>query len=196
MPGIKDGETIKNILDRHNVAIINNGQPTHFDSRTANFSNVDLTLCTPDLVLDLNYEISDDLHGSDHFPISIFVSSDASPLTQRRFILDRADWRKFEQLTHTDMEPSDDIDETVEQFNAIITNAAELSIPRTSGRPPKSPVPWWSAECELANSDRKRSLRQYQRSRSIADKILYHRARARFIKRRARKESWKRFLIQ
>ena len=71
--------------------------------------------------------------------------------------------------------------------------AALDSMPMSLVRVIPRRVPEWTQEIILANNERKRALRQYQRTRLVADKITCNRARTRaiLIKNRAQKESWK-----
>ena len=38
---------------------------------TGNYYAIDLSLCHPNIYLDFDWSVCDDLHGSDHFPILI-----------------------------------------------------------------------------------------------------------------------------
>ena len=87
------------------------------------------------------------------------------------------------------------VEEAVDEFNLCVIRAADISIPKSSAVAHLRRVPWWTRECSRANVERKRALRRYQRSRTIADKITYNRANAnaKLIKN-ARKASWQRFI--
>ena len=114
----------------------------------------------------------------------------------------KADWSKFQALTHVADYEDDSIDsmvdkiERVESFNTLLHSAALLSILRTTGSTRISPVPWWSREWENAIKAKKAALRGYQHTRSMVDKIEHKRARAyaRRIQRTSRKESWQKYI--
>ena len=74
----------------------------------------------------------------------------------------------------------------------MVCAAAKDRIPQTKGMPSRRPVPWWIEQCTIANRERKTALRRYQRTRLMVDKIAYSRARAkaRLVKRTAKKASW------
>ncbi|KAA0201988.1 hypothetical protein HAZT_HAZT007569, partial [Hyalella azteca] len=62
----------------------------------------------------------------------------------------------------------------------------------------KRPNPWWTPACTLANLERKRALRRFQRSGLVADKIAFSRARTRALARKVKKDdrstSWRRYV--
>ena len=158
---------------------------------------IDLTLCSPELTTELNWNIEEDLHGSDHWPIIITEVETVATSREPRFKFKRANWNLFEEHTCTanidDDVDNKSVDELVALFNSFIISAANLSIPKSSDKIPLKRVPWWNIECSTANFERKRALRRYQRSKTIFDKISYNRARANAarVKKIARRESWK-----
>jgi hypothetical protein len=111
--------------------------------------------------------------------------------------LERANWEVYEAMTQMDVsEEPQDVNELVEQFVTALRTAASIAIPMSRGGSPKHRVPWWTTECGVANAERKRALRRYQRSGEFADKIAYNRARARalHVKNEARKNSWCKYI--
>ena len=84
------------------------------------------------------------------------------------------------------------VDELVEHFNNHIRNAADASIPKSSGIPKPKRVPWWSTDCSEAVRRRKMAQRKYQRSLLVVDKIAFCRPRAvaRNVMKNAKRISW------
>ena len=108
----------------------------------------------------------------------------------------RADWSRFHRLTYI-AEISLLVDrlsvhELADYYSRHLLNAARLSIPLSSGTVGLKKVPLWNAQCASANAQRKHSLRKYQRSLLVADKVAYCRARAvaKRVKLEARRSSW------
>jgi len=66
----------------------------------------------------------------------------------------------------------------VEAFTKFVINAAEISIPQSSGHHKPNRVPWWSQEISLALKARKRAHRTYKSTHSQIDFIEYKKARA------------------
>ena len=62
--------------------ILNDGSSTYIHSATGSTSALDLSICGPSLVLDYEWNIHEDLCGSDHFPViltSNAVEEEAAP---------------------------------------------------------------------------------------------------------------------
>ena len=191
------GRIIENLLIQTDLCLMNTLAQTHFHVQTGTTSAIDLTFASPDLSPELQWSTIDDLYGSDHFPILTKSLMPAPHIAEPRYILRRADWSSFEALTAME-EPNIDasVEELKERFMTTIKTAASISIPRSKGGPVKHNVPWWNTDCELAKAERKRSLRRYQRTRLMIDKISYNRARAiaQMTNLLARKESWRKYV--
>ena len=196
----RGGHVIESILVNENLCLLNTGEATHITIQSGITSAIDLTLCSPALLPKLTWKVLDDTYGSDHFPI-IVEDEDNTPVVKTpHLIVKKADWAKFYHLTVVNMPPGDiqgrTVDELVEWFNDHVMQAASAAMPLSSSRVMPRRVPWWTDECTVVNNERKQALRRYQRTRLVADKISYNRARARAIvvKNRARRESWKAFV--
>jgi len=194
------GRVIETVLEQNNVIVLNSRLPTHYHIQSSTFSALDLMICSPDVCHDMEWDVHSDLCGSDHFP-TLLKTINNDPVTREpKYILERGNWKLFYVKTfiaNADTHISGgSIDECVQTFNEIIISAADAAIPKSSGRAPRFRVPWWSADCALVTSERKKLLRKYQRTKSVADRIHYNRARARakLIQCEARKTSWKSYV--
>ena len=194
------GEQVEDFLTSSDVCIMNTGIPTRMDINSGNRSAIDLTMCSPQLLPCYDWSVEDDLFGSDHFPISISHAQNLAPSRDPTFIEKRADWGKFKSLTR--MNESDitvegkSIDECESIFSNKVINAAYSAIPVSSGRILPKCVPWWTPECEEATVERKRALWRFQRTRLTADKISMKRTRARahYILKKAKQQSWETYV--
>src|SRR6266516_5737769 len=65
------GKICEDLINRHNLCILNSKTPTHLHSATGSRTAIDLSICDHSLMLDLSWTVHDDLCGSDHFPIII-----------------------------------------------------------------------------------------------------------------------------
>ena len=65
------GEIIENFIAENDLCLFNDKQPTYLHSPTRNYFALDLSICSPNIYLDFDWSVLDDLHGSDHFPIKI-----------------------------------------------------------------------------------------------------------------------------
>ena len=194
------GTMFENILLSNDISILNSQYPTHYHVQTGTSSIIDLALCSSDCLLDFNHRVTDDLRGSDHFPILIeFTAAEFIPLYPARFKTERADWEEFYLQTSIGDTPETlTVDERSYKLENALINAAERSIPRSTGRPGKIPVPWWNSECQLAYNDRKRAQRALHRSRSLVNLIAYKRAKARcrYIFKKSRKQTWEEYVSE
>ncbi len=85
------GVLLASLVEDEELGIVNSGEITHFHSQTGVFAVIDLSLCSCTVLLDFNWKVLSDLHGSDHFPI-ILTSAAGEPHTRLpRWRIERAD---------------------------------------------------------------------------------------------------------
>ena len=60
---------LEDLFSEMNLCILNDGSATYIHPATVSISALDLSICGPSLVLDYEWNIHDDLCGSDHFPV-------------------------------------------------------------------------------------------------------------------------------
>ena len=193
------GRIFENLVQRKNLSVLNSNSPTHYHIQTNSSSIIDLSISSPDCILDFTQSVMESLHGSDHYPIMINkLQNDNSAEMLRKFIVEKADWTKFSELTTLLSPPSldQDIDELIIFLNEAITGAAEASIPMSGNNPRKTPTPWWNDECKLALRERRRAERALKRNYNIPNKIAYQRCKAicRQTFKNAMTESWKKYV--
>jgi len=193
------GRMIERVLLELPIIILNDNRPTHFHIQTDSLSNIDLTLCSPEVGPDFEWQVSCDLYGSDHFPVRLFCNQRQPRLTAPRFIYERANWTTFRNMTtpEVDIESFATVDEALQYFNDMVNIAATTSIPRSSGGSMVRCVPWWNEEVKQAIRERKAATRRYYRTRNIHDRIEYKRVRAktRYIILQAKRNSWKQYVM-
>lgn len=183
---------------RHELLVINTGEPTFISSVHGTTSAIDLTVVSYNLAAKFHWATYDDTLGSDHFPIT--VTSEQCVLVQRsrkRWIYKDADWAAFESSITNSLSPSEDC---VEQLSNIIVSAAEISIPQTSGMSKGRSEIWWTKEVKESVKARRKALRILKRMdpsdpRHEDAKTAFKQARA--ISRRtisnAKHDSWNQF---
>ena len=140
---------------------------TQFYSQTGIFTAIDLSLCSPNALLDFNWRVLPDLYSSDHFPILV-ETTESEPVSRLpRWRLEKADWPLFSNLSSPDSPFADfeSCDEAATYFTDLIHSAALLSVPRTSGHFSKRPVPWWTPECSSAVKARRAAFSRLRRHR-------------------------------
>ena len=126
------------------MELLNTRDVTHFHSQTGTFTTIDLSVCTSNSLLDFTWRVLLDLYGSDHFPI-LLESVDSEPRSRPpRWRLDRSNWQRFTDLTSS-VRPLADFgtcNDATAHFTDVLHSAILQSVPKTSGRFPKRPVPW------------------------------------------------------
>ena len=195
------GDALEALVLTTDAVILNTGSSTHFHVQTSSFSAIDITLCSSAVQLDFEWSVHHDCCGSDHYPVLVREVPAVPPAGREpRFRFDKADWVLYGQLTYvpesTVFTMRRPVDDAIASFCAFLLDAADASIPKSSGRTPKRRVPWWTPDCTRACVERKRALRRYQRSGLMADRISYSRARAfaKHVQKQARRESWRRYI--
>ncbi|KAI5738278.1 hypothetical protein M8J77_004905 [Diaphorina citri] len=196
------GKEIEKWMLNKNIHLLNDGRNTYVSMSYSTSSPIDLSFCSADLGLLFSWNVDEDLHDSDHYPIMIKslqreeenVYQDSS-----KWHFDRANWVDFsQQLTskHENMVIDPDINLAVEEFTQDIISACVNNIPRSNPGNKKPRVPWWNEDCYKAIKEKNKCFRRYKRTLLLEDFILFKRARA--ISRKtvwnAKKESWKHFI--
>ncbi|GFU50733.1 probable RNA-directed DNA polymerase from transposon X-element [Trichonephila clavipes] len=147
------GRQIEQLISDHCLCLLNNDEKTYFHAPTRTFHSLDLAICSPTLLPMLNFEVANDLHNSDHFPLLVsHVNGAGTRFRPPTYHFHRADWDKFTRLaiiTGT-MVQNRAVDEAVFTVTEAIRNAADAAIPKTSNSPRTLCKPWWNASCQQA----------------------------------------------
>lgn len=191
------GTIIENITNDLSLTILNPDCPTFLSSSSGRQSSLDLTICHPSLTSILQWDILEDPHGSDHFPIIIrFPPKLNNPSNQpKKWNTNRADWERFSASISHPSSPVSDINNFLKELQHNIISSASLSMPEAKHKSGKPPVPWWNLECNTAIKNRKKALNKFKRQPNEENFIKYKRLRA-LAKRTittAKKTSWNAF---
>ena len=191
------GRIIENLINRYDLNIFNDGSKTHFSTAYGTFSAIDTTFATPSLHMHFDWKTHSDLCSSDHFPIVISPIKKIVCNRRSKWKINEADWTKFQNNTDNEcVNYNNNIEENIKNITSNILSAAKSSIPFSSGKPKRVPVPWWSAEVAEAIKNRKRALRiftQYPTQVNLAN-FRKLRAKARKVIRSSMKISWENFV--
>lgn len=155
----KRGRAIEGLVSDRNLIILNSGAHTRIDPRDGGTSAIDLTIASESLARRMSWEVLDDNHGSDHFPIVVRdIEKQTQPVLKRqRWRYDDADWRKFgDGLTPP-------VTVSVEAFETALVAAAEASIPQTSTKVSRRAVPWWNKTVAETIKQRRKTLRKLRK---------------------------------
>ena len=185
------GKIIETFLQDENLYLLNNGSPTHFNSSNATESCIDLTIASASIAEHLEWETSDHLFDSDHFPIIIktdfnYKSSTLNSEVRSMLNYKKANWELFHeevtnrlsQLRSPSLDDATGIDNLVDQFNDVIRQSANIAIPTKKIKPMKKQVPWWNSECEEALKVSKHAFNRYKKHKTVENKIEFNKQRA------------------
>ena len=192
------GRQLEEFISEHDLCICNDKSHTYLHPATGSYSALDLTICSPDLFLDFNWKVSDDLHGSDHFPIILSENGPSVQERPRRWKLHKADWNKFQICCERSITPDaiSDSDDPTEILTSLIYNAAKEAIPRTSTNPKHPSKPWYDDNCKEAIGDRKAALRAFNLRPTSENHVWFKiaRAKARRTIKQSKRKSWRQYV--
>ena len=87
---------LEDLFSEMDLCILNNGSSTYIHPTTGSTSALDLSICGPSLVLDYEWNIHEDLCGSDHFPLILTSNAVEEEAAPNRWNFKKADWLFFQ----------------------------------------------------------------------------------------------------
>ena len=194
----KRGKDLETVFTDNNLCLLNDKSSTYLHPATGTYSSIDLSICSPLLLLDFDWKVGNDLCGSDHFPIFLTNLKDLPEEDSQRWKLNKADWDQYKLLCESNFseETFEDLVDPIAHFTNILQNVADRAIPKTSTVPKQRNKPWFNDEVKEAINDRKRVIRQFN-TRPTMDNlntVKVFRARARRAIRENKKGTWRNFV--
>ncbi|CAG9584719.1 unnamed protein product [Danaus chrysippus] len=197
------GRLLSDTSINHYYVFLDNG---HF-TRCAKFNDStictspDISFCSADLSLDFDWNITNESLGSDHLIISIKTldSTQNSPELKRN--IKQANWVEYTKHIESTCEGIDygnDIQSNYDKFIRIIEESANKNIPyiKTSFNPNKfKPKPWWNPDLSKAVAERRLSLKNFRKLRTVENYLIYKEKVVipRKLIKLAKRNSWQRF---
>jgi hypothetical protein len=134
------GKTIEKLLEDDSIVLLNDGNYTRHNVTHNNFSAIDLSITSSSLGGTIDWSFQTAYNSNDHWPITLrLLKSQPSEKSTPKWLLRNPDWpsfankvdnllttKQFETLLQPNL--SLDIDNIVETFSSIITEAAEYTI--------------------------------------------------------------------
>ena len=193
------GNVLFNLLESQDISFLNNGDPTYHHFATNSFSMIDLSLCSPQVILKFNWETHNSLCGSDHFPILLTLyNSFSTSLSSSKWCFKRANWMEYSKYIDKKLCQTSDSNE-MQSINKISENiiiAANKFIPKSSQHENKQTKCWWNKQCSIAINNKRHAYNTWRRSGSPIDHLIFKRMRA--ISRRiicdAKNSSWRKYI--
>lgn len=192
------GKIIQKIVEDMDIFLLDEATNTHFSRAHGTESHIDLSICSLDLLQDFSWTADRYFRTSDHAPIYIECLTPYNSNNEKRWITSKADWKKFQSETETEVKASDfsSSQEAVGFLNDLILQAAEQSIPSSQGEGGRKNPPWWNDECWRAIRKRKTAWTRYRRTVTLRNLLRFKQARAEAQRtiRRSKRESWQNFI--
>ena len=191
------GEIIENFIETNDLCLMNDKSYTYLHPATGTFSSLDLSLCHPSLILDFDWYVCDDQHGSDHFPVVIEGINPSTEDHNPKWKLNKANWEQFHLLCEQDlsMDNFNNSSDLVTDFTSSLMKISDKCIPKTSTNPKKS-NPWYNNDCKNAVRQRKQALSKFCKYPTGANlkNIKIQRAKARRTIKSAKRNTWKSYV--
>lgn len=190
----KRGHIIEDFLNTNNLNLLNDTSSTHFNISSNNFSSIDLSITSPSLHTHFNWFVTEDLYGSDHFPIVIPIMHSSNLENRPKWNLKKADWRSFQNDINL-IDNFENIDDIENYITTSIINSAKENIPQISFKRHKL-VPWWSKQLDKLYKIKTKYFNKYKRTMSNIDLSEFKKANYDFRKqcRIQKKKSWENFV--
>ena len=192
------GGLIESVLAASDLCLLNDGSCTYIHPASGSRSAIDLSICSPAVLMDLQWRVYDDQCGSDHYPILIDTVCPMPEERVPRWLLQKANWSEFTELCSNTIvkDAFTSIEEPISHFTELLVNIAAKTIPKSSANPRSKHKPWFNTDCAQAIKDRKKALSTFKKSPSSANlkNYLNARAKARRIIKTSKRESWKQYI--
>lgn len=197
----KDGKNLREIIENLDLVVLNNGDKTHLNYGTKTLTTPDITIVTRSLTNYLKWHVKNDLHCSDHYPIIITTNTKLHEETRKKWKTKEARWSKFRKLlTFNNKENLKfmEINEHEKAIRQTILNAAEKSIPKTTGRRASKYAPWWTKEIEEKLKEKQTALNCFRLRGKTEDfnKFTNLQRKLTQIIKKEKEKSWERFITE
>ena len=149
-------DRIDDFITENNICLLNDGSYTYLHPATGTFTSIDLSLCSPDILMEIDFRVASDSYGSDHFPIikKIGVSL-PDPLP--RWNLNRTDWVQFDHICKGKL-TLDTIElyaEHIVLFTDVLCIIAKSCMTKSTSKQKKRCKSWFDTEWKDAMKARK-----------------------------------------
>ena len=192
------GEIIEDFMTNHNLCLMNdNKSHTYLHPATDTLSSLDLSFCHPSLLLDFDWSVCEDQHGSDHYPIVMESINSSAEDHNPKWKLNKANWEQFHLLCDQflNIENFHNSTDPVSDFTSSLIDISDKCIPKTSINPKKN-NPWYNDDCKEAIRQRKHALSKfckYPTKENLKD-VKVNTAKARRTIKSAKRKTWKSYV--
>ena len=196
--GCKDNNPKGNIEDfitKNDLCLMNDKSHTYLHPAAVKFSSLDLSICHPAL---FDWTVSEDQHGSDHFPVIIESINTSTSDHNAKWKLNKANWELYHSLCEESLkiDKFDNSLDPLDDFTSPLVDISNKSIPKTSSTNSKKSKPWYNDECKDAIKQRKQALSNFSRyqTKENLNKVKKFSAKARRTIKASKRKSWKSYV--
>jgi hypothetical protein len=163
------------LLEMSDLILLNNGKPTRHNPVNGIFSAIDLSIASPSIAPDLEWDTLTSYNGSDHWPILLKLfnlTPKSVPINKWR--LKNPNWNLFSTLvdhvlqnsvtdedTHITRITQNKNDKLTLKLTNSIIGAATVTIGKSNHPTSLKIVPWWNKECKTAIKKYKKSPKSF-----------------------------------
>ena len=193
-----NGKVMVDVIDKHNLVILNTTTPTHFSLTGQNMcSFLDLVLVSYSCASNCVSTVANEFLGSDHSIVLTAVEASTTPQENAipKWNFSKDDWRKFSAYCDQTLSSfSISLDYSYCLFETSVREAALAAIPH-SKQSHKIPVRWWNKQRDIAVKNKKHAFNRMKRTRLQCDIIIFKRcrAKARIVILEAKTSSWQQY---
>ena len=189
------GKQIEDFIANNNLFLLNDKVSTYIHPASGSKSAIDLSIATANVGADYSWAVHDDLCGSDHFPLIIQSHKPLQIQSVARWKLHKADWDTYIQKCSALINEQSGIHNITELTNTIISTAT-TTIPKTKNISKHHRKPWFTDECKIAITNRKKALKIFNHNPTSSNLSKYKiiQAKTRQILRAAKRLSWQNYI--
>ena len=125
------GKIIEELLDKNPISLFNDGRNTYHNIHTGYSSAIDLSICSSNLLIEFEWSVDEELHGSDHYPIYMKgLQSTSSGVSKWK--IEEADWINYKKeiVLEKDYESFSNHIEAYEYLTASMLKSGDNNIPK------------------------------------------------------------------
>lgn len=166
-----NGICLLDLINDHNLCLLNTGSPTKRTNPNHHVSSVDLSIVSPCLASLLSWKTLSSTYDSDHFPIVITFphkkSQTLPPQPKMKYRIIENNWPKYKTYVEENIQNlpnvSNNSTECSSSLSTLLLKAADTTFPLKNASSGKIPSPpWWDSECTQSIKKRKEAELTYK----------------------------------
>ncbi|KAJ8048644.1 RNA-directed DNA polymerase from mobile element jockey [Holothuria leucospilota] len=159
------GRLMESVIAASDLCLLNDGSFTYIHPASGSRSAIDLSVCCPIILMDLQWRVHDDQCGSDHYPLLMDIVHPMPEERVSRWQLQKADWSECSDLCRNTIvkDAFNNVEDQISHFTQLLVKIASRAIPKSSANPRSKYKPWFNTDCEEAIKNRKKALNFFKK---------------------------------